>query len=99
MIMALGVDNAYVYVRGGDNPKTDWAACLRSPWYPEDLATVHDGTSQPSRNGGPKTAPTNGSWSRAMRWAALPISFLEGCNHGKLTAFNRRREGAGTLEI
>ncbi len=41
MITALGVDNAYVYTRGGDNPKTDFRARMFAPTggIPEDPAT------------------------------------------------------------
>lgn len=41
MITALGVDNAYVYARGGDNPRTDFRARMFAPTggIPEDPAT------------------------------------------------------------
>jgi trans-2,3-dihydro-3-hydroxyanthranilate isomerase len=41
MITALGVDNAYVYTRGGDNPKTHFRARMFAPTggIPEDPAT------------------------------------------------------------
>ena len=41
MITALGVDNAYVYARGGDNPKTNFRARMFAPTdgIPEDPAT------------------------------------------------------------
>jgi trans-2,3-dihydro-3-hydroxyanthranilate isomerase len=41
MITALGVNNAYVYARGGDNPKTDFRARMFAPTggIPEDPAT------------------------------------------------------------
>ena len=41
MITALGVDNAYVYTRGGDSPKTNFRARMFAPTVgiPEDPAT------------------------------------------------------------
>jgi trans-2,3-dihydro-3-hydroxyanthranilate isomerase len=41
MITALGVDNAYVYTRGGDSPKTHFRARMFAPTggIPEDPAT------------------------------------------------------------
>jgi trans-2,3-dihydro-3-hydroxyanthranilate isomerase len=41
MIAALGVDNAYVYTRGGDSPKTHFRARMFAPTggIPEDPAT------------------------------------------------------------
>ena len=41
LIAALGVDNAYVYTRGGDSPKTDFRARMFAPTggIPEDPAT------------------------------------------------------------
>ena len=41
MISALGVDNAYVYARGGDHPKTNFRARMFAPTggIPEDPAT------------------------------------------------------------
>ncbi|HLA02929.1 MAG TPA: PhzF family phenazine biosynthesis isomerase, partial [Aestuariivirga sp.] len=41
MITALGVDNAYVYVRGGDDPRTSFRARMFAPTHgiPEDPAT------------------------------------------------------------
>ena len=41
MITALGVDNAYVYTRGGDSPKTNFRARMFAPTggIPEDPAT------------------------------------------------------------
>jgi trans-2,3-dihydro-3-hydroxyanthranilate isomerase len=41
MITALGVDNAYVYARGGDNPKTNFRSRMFAPTggIPEDPAT------------------------------------------------------------
>ena len=41
MITALGVDNAHVYTRGGDNPKTNFRARMFAPTggIPEDPAT------------------------------------------------------------